>query len=187
MKGTTVYAAKTGVEVVGVTRRRTKGEFVEKYGAVRMRFFQMEGDKNSIRVILNPVEAAKLGRVLKKLTSSQKAAKVQIFYHSYEKDGKKISTTLTAEKWVKGEKSGYALVLHQKNGGEVKINVPMDKDTAYYLGLLMEHLAVEQSWFAVSKEDTEETEETPSSPSPDGSVEEVDDLEEVDDVDDIDF
>ncbi|WP_457569142.1 hypothetical protein [Desulfurobacterium sp.] len=164
MKGTTIYAKKTGVEIASVTRKRAKGEFVEKYGAVRMRFFQMEGDKNSIRVILNPVEAAKLGRVLKKLISSQKAVKVQIFYHQYEKDGNKVSTTLTAEKWVKGDKSGYALILHQKNGGEVKINVPMDKDTAYYLGLLMEHLAIEQSWFSVSKEEEEEVPEEEEPP-----------------------
>ena len=166
MREATVYAKSTGVEIRAITRRRKNG-FVRRYGAIRMRFFEMEGEKESIKVVLNCIEAAKVGRVLKKLTESSKAAKVDLLFHSYEREGEKITTKVTAERWTKGKKTGYALVV-QRDG--LSINVPMDKDTAWYVGLFLEHLALEQSW--VSYKPVEEEEEETEDVSPEGEEEE---------------
>jgi len=187
MRGTTVYAKSTGMEVLAVTRKRSKEDYLQKYGAVRLRFFQMEGEKKSVRTLLNTVECAKIGKALRILLKSKEAKSVKIFYHEYEKDGNKVTTTLNLEKWVKGNKSGYAFVINQKNGDNVKINVPIDGDTAYYLALLFEHLSVEQSWFSSEKIEGEEP-ANDDTDTPDEVVDEADELEDLEEVpDDFDF
>jgi len=181
MKGHVVYAKVTGLEVVAITRSKKKGDYMQKWGALRLRFFEMGGQKRSIKVLCDTVEAHRFSRVIKQVVKQKPEKPVQVLIHTYEKDGKKVTTTVSVEYWSRNGKEGFAILLKQKNGDEIKINVPVSKDEFLFLSDLLQHLAMEQSWFTSVKEEVEEeVTETPSSP---GSVEEVDDLEDIDDID----
>jgi hypothetical protein len=186
MKGHVVYAAKTGLEVVAITRSKRKGDYTQKWGSLRLRFFEMEEKKRSVKVLLDTVEAHKFSRVIKHVVTKKPDKPVQVLIHTYEKqDGKKkqkVTTTVSVEYWFRNGKEGYGILLKQKNGDEIKINVPISKDEALFLADLLQHLALEQSWFTSVKEE-EEVEETADTPSDDEAGD--DELDEVDE--DIEF
>lgn len=203
MKGHVVYAKSTGLEVVAITRSKKKGDYVQKWGSLRLRFFEMEKEKRSIKVLCNCIEAHRFARTIRTVVKQKPEKPISVLFHSYKKEkNRRIETSVKVEYWKKKkeqEKEGFAILLQQsevegtgddrKVLNTTKINVPISKDEILFLADLLQHLAMEQSWFTSVREEVEEQEvetETPSS-SPDGSVEEVDDLEEVDEVEDIDF
>ena len=155
MKGWTVYAKSTGVEVRGATREKefehNGVKYKNKEGRIVLRFFKMEDNKVSIRFILNPVEAHKLARYCKHVAVNKPGKKLQVLIHKYEKQQEEITTRLYVEHWKnqKSGKEGFALILSQKNGENTDINVPVDKDTLLYVADLLHHLSMEQSWVAI--------------------------------------
>lgn len=180
--GQTLYAKSSGVEISSTTREKEKGDYVSSYGAIRVRFFEMEKGKKSITLILNPVEACKASRAIKLCLKSKQAVKEQICFHKFKGEKGEQTTSVEAQKWVKGDKSGYALVVFQKNGTNVVINVPLDRNTAIYASLLFENLSMDASWTDYRKvggEGTEETGTGTGTENPEGE-------DDIDD-DDIDF
>jgi len=194
MKGWTVYASKTGVEVRAARRERefehSGVKYKNKEGRVVLRFFKMEDNKVSIRFILNPVEAHKLARYCKHVAVNKPGKKIQVLIHKYEKQGEggteEVTTRVYVEHWKnqKSGKEGFALVLSQKGGENTDINVALDKDTLLYLADLLHHLSMEQSWWSVAK--VEEGVEEPVEDEPTPS--DIDEGEEIEKVpDDIEF
>jgi len=195
MKGWTLYAKTTGVEVAATRKVKDfehKGEkYLHKEGRITLRFFQMENEKVSIRFVLNPIEAHKLARYCKHVATKKPGKKLQVLIHKYEKEGSEITTRLYVEHWKnqKSGKEGFALILSQKNGNNVDVNVPVDKDALLYLADLLHHLSMEQSWWSVSKIGEEEPTSTEEpTDTPDEVVDEADELEDLEEVpDDFDF
>jgi len=174
MRGHVVYSSKTGLEVVAITRTKKKGEYTNKWGSIRFRFFEMEGEKRSIKVLCDTVEAHRFARALKHVVSKKPEKPVTILIHKYEKEKKTVKTTVFVEYWKNKDREGFAVILKQNNGGEVKINVPIGKDEALFLADLLQYLAVEQSWFTSVKEEVEPTSED-DVPSPPDNDEETED------------
>jgi len=194
-KGHTIYAKSTGVEITAITRTKRKKGYVNKFGAIRLRFFQM-GEKKSIKVLLSSPEAHKFSRIIRGVVTKKPNKPIRVLYHEYEKDGQKVQTSVSVEYWKSkdGKKEGYAILLNQRNGGEVKINVPVSKDEFLFLADFLHHLSLEQSWFTTEVVE-EGTEEAPPVPppeeeevsDPDEVHPEIDEVEVGDDIGDIDF
>jgi len=150
MRGDTLYAAKTGVEIVATVKSKDfthKGKkYVKKAGRVTLRFFQFKDGDASIRFILQPKEAHKLYRDIMKTIKTKKSRESLV--HKYEKDEKTITTRVNVEYWKsKSGKEGFALVLNQRNGEQkIEVNVPLSEDDISYAGDLLRTLAVEQAW-----------------------------------------
>ena len=186
MRGHVVYAKSTGLEVVAITRSKEKKEYVNKWGSLRLRFFEMEKEKRSIKVLCDTVEAHRFARVIKHVVTKKPDKPVTVLIHKYEKeqDGKKteVTTTVSVEYWKSkdGKKEGYAVILKQKNENDVKINVPISKDEALFLADLLQYLSMEQSWFTSVKEEIVEGEEesTPTEPDPTPEEEETEEVPE---------
>jgi len=193
MKGATIYASKTGLEIKAVTREKQKGDYKEKSGGIVLRFFQKEKNGKSIKFVCKPIEIHKLSRTIKAVIKKKPEKPVVVLFHKYEKtqDGKKteVKTTLKLEYWKSkdGKKEGFAIILHQQNGGEVTINVPMDKDTFLYVSDLLHHLSMEQSWWTVTKVEEGAGKEVVEEDSPSEELEEVVEDDELDDIDDVEF
>ena len=184
MRGHVVYAKSTGLEVVAITRSKKRGEYVNKWGSLRLRFFEMEEEKRSVKVLCDTVEAHKFARVIKHVVTKKPDKPVRVLYHEYEKEGQKVQTSVLVEYWKSkdGKKEGYAVILKQKNENDVKINVPISKDEALFLADLLQYLSMEQSWFTSVKEEVVEGEEESTSAEPDPTPEEEIEVEEVPDV-----
>lgn len=118
----TFYAKTTGVEVRANNKK------------VWLRFFVFEGDKKEKRFALNPNEAFHLSLAVLQLVKTDKK-QFKLIHKFNDK-----TTTLTLEKWVKDEKSGFGIVIQS---GDDKINVPLNQVDFLFFGKLMETAAID--------------------------------------------
>lgn len=169
MRGITIYSKAAGLEVLGNDIQK-KGY---KYGAITLRFFKLENGSNSVRFILTPPEAFKARLLINKVLSIS-SGKLSIT-HRFEKEGQEFISSLLFEKWVREEKSGFAVNIKRD---DISINVPMTDTDFMYLGELFRYLSTQQAWVnpiepaekeEVATEGTAELDEDPLSfhPEPD--------------------
>ncbi|GER94960.1 hypothetical protein A45J_2726 [hot springs metagenome] len=138
MKGTTIYAKNSGVEIKAATAVKTEdGGAIRKEGRVQMRFFTFgNGTAKSLRFILTVFEA--FGLYLSIYGVVKNGGKKSLV-HKFTKDDVEVKTYLTVEKWQNGDKSGYALVLSR---GDDKVNVPVSESDLLYTAELLKALSV---------------------------------------------
>lgn len=147
MKGYTMYAKSTGMEIKAtskVSEEKAEGKATTgKEGRIALRFFTFGNgqEAQSLRFILNPLEAYAIC-----LASAQIARQggKHTLVHKFQGDEGEITSTLTLEKWENQGKSGFAYSL--KRGEAKAVNVPMDMTAFLYVGELMKSLSVEQAW-----------------------------------------
>lgn len=120
----TFYAKTTGVEVTTNAKK------------VWLRFFTFgEGNgKKEKKFALTANEAFHLSLAVLQLVKTDKK-NFKLIHKFNDK-----TTTLTLEKWVKDEKSGFGIVIQ---GGEDKINVPLNQVDFLFFGKVMEVSAID--------------------------------------------
>lgn len=120
----TFYAKSTGIEVTTNAKK------------VWLRFFTF-GDgngKKEKKFALTANEAFHLSLAVLQLVKTDKKS-FKLIHKFNDK-----TTTLTLEKWVKDEKSGFGIVIQ---GGDEKINVPLNQVDFLFFGKLMETAAID--------------------------------------------
>ncbi|WP_224981286.1 hypothetical protein [Geomonas agri] len=109
-----------------------------------VRFFNTTMLKETqIRYTMEPAEAVEVYMRMIKVSRSQVAVKDKLQPHKFSKDGKDTMTNLTIEKWVRGEKSGYALACQR---GEVSHNVSLREGGFLYAAEVFKALSVSCNW-----------------------------------------
>jgi hypothetical protein len=115
---------------------------------VVLRFFRLTprtrpDEVTQIRFICAPDEAFELALIIGRLAAAGEPAKVKLAPHRFASNEGSITTTVTAEKWVRGGKSGFAL---SAGRGDDFISVPLPLEKFAFAGEFLRHLAVQQSW-----------------------------------------
>lgn len=153
-RGHTIYAkakgsdTATGVEIAE-WEKRDEGE---TEGRVSLRFFVTDGSKETIRFVAEPPEAFDLYCKINKVARSETACKEQTLPHkSVREEGRQkfeMVTSVTVERWVRGDKSGYAIVGSRTSNGKANsINVSVaERNRLLYYGELLRFLSCSQSW-----------------------------------------
>lgn len=138
MRGITLFSKNTGVEIKA--NDVVKKGF--KFGAVTLRFFELENGGSQMRFIMSPPESFEINLLISKALASAAAIKLTKS-HKFEKEGQEISTVLTIEKWVKDTKAGFAVSIRRDSES---INVPMAAANFAYFGELLKYLSTQQAW-----------------------------------------
>jgi hypothetical protein len=153
MKGYTVFAKDTGMEIRAVSKINTEETSVGKEGRISLRFFTFgNSDMQTLKFILTPLEAYSL--CLFTADIIKKGGK-QTLTHKFQGEVEEVSTTLTLEKAEKENKSGYAYSI--KRGDSNAITVSLDVTTFLYVGELLKALSLEQAWSSYKASDDSET------------------------------
>jgi hypothetical protein len=142
MKGYTVYAKNSGVEIRTTSKVSAEEAATEIEGRIALRFFAFgNGDTQSLKFILTPLEAYSIFLFTAEI--AKKGGK-QTLTHKFQGEEGEVTTRFTLEKWEKESKSGYAYSL--KRGDSQAVNVAMDFATFLYVGELLKALSLEQAW-----------------------------------------
>ncbi|WP_224962713.1 hypothetical protein [Geomonas subterranea] len=137
----------TGCEITEYEKRNGKTE-----GRVALRFFISDNSKEQIRFVCEPHEAYSLFFKINKVARSAVACKEQTLPHKIEREdgGKKTSiiTSVTVEKWVRENRSGYAIVGSRTiDGKNNSFNVAIsDVAALLYYGDFLKFLSCAQAW-----------------------------------------
>jgi hypothetical protein len=160
MKGYTVYAKNTGVEIRATSKVSAEESVTEKEGRISLRFFTFgNGDSQSLKFILTPLEAYSI--YLFTADIAKKGGK-QTLTHKFQGEEGEVTTRFTLEKWEKEGKSGYAYSL--KRGDSKAVNVAMDFTTFLYAGELLKALSLEQAWSSYKASGEGEADDTADAP-----------------------
>lgn len=140
----------TGCEITEYEKRNGKTE-----GRVVLRFFISDNSKEQVRFVCEPREAYSLFFKINKVARANAACKEQTLPHKIEREegGKKISiiTSVTVEKWVRENRSGYAIIGSRTIDGKnnsFNVAIPDVADLLYY-GKFLEFLSCAQAWETV--------------------------------------
>lgn len=137
----------TGCEITEYEKRNGKTE-----GRVALRFFISDNSKEQVRFVCEPHEAYSLFFKINKVARSATACKEQTLPHRIERqeNGKTITiiTSVTVEKWVRGDRSGYAIIGSRTiDGKNNSFNVSIqDVSSLLYYGKFLEFLSCAQAW-----------------------------------------
>lgn len=137
----------TGCEITEYEKRNGKTE-----GRVALRFFISDNSKEQVRFVCEPHEAYSLFFKINKVARSTVPCKEQTLPHKIEREegGKKITiiTSVTVEKWVRGDRSGYAIIGSRTIDGKnnsFNVSIP-DVAALLYYGDFLKFLSCAQAW-----------------------------------------
>ena len=133
----TIYARKAGV-AISPHERRSEGRATE--GRIVLRFFRLESGSSAIRFIVEPSEAFALYDKIHGIVRDGGQASLN---HSFTGPEGEVQTRLTAERWGRNGKSGYALSVQRD---EEQINVPVPSEKFLYVAEFLRHLSLQQAW-----------------------------------------
>ena len=133
----TIYARKAGV-AISPHERRSEGRATE--GRIVLRFFRLESGSSAIRFIVEPSEAFAL---YDKIHGIVRDGGQESLNHSFTGPEGEVQTRLTAERWARNGKSGYALSVQRD---EEQINVPVLSEQFLYAAEFLRHLSLQQAW-----------------------------------------
>jgi hypothetical protein len=160
MKGYTVYAKNSGVEIRTTSKVSAEESVTEEEGRIFLRFFTFgNGDSQSLKFILTPLEAYSIYLFTAEI--AKKGGK-QTLTHKFQGEEGEVTTRFTLEKWENESKSGYAYSL--KRGDSKAVNVAMDFATFLYAGELLKALSLEQAWSSYKASDEVEAGNTAGAP-----------------------
>lgn len=134
----------TGVEISEFSKTNGKTE-----GRILFRFFVSDNSKEQVKFMAEPWEAFDLFHKINKVARSTTSCKEQIGPHNYRRDGGiETLTSVTVEKWVKEERSGFAIIGSQTvDGKSSSFNVSIPNGSRIlFLGKFLESLSIMQSW-----------------------------------------
>jgi len=133
----TVYARQAGVSI-SPHERRSEGRPTE--GRIVLRFFRLESGSNAIRFIVEPAEAFALYSKIHRIVRDGGQESLN---HSFSGPDGEVHTRLTAERWVRNDKNGYAVSVKR---GEEQLNVPVQLEQFLYIAEFLRHLSLQQAW-----------------------------------------
>jgi len=134
---------RVGLEISEGVKKLTDS-YADQEGRVVARFFNTTMAKDTqIRYTMEPAEAFEVYVRMMKVFRSTAAVKDKLPPHKFSKEGKDIMTNLTIEKWVRGEKSGYALACQR---GEVSHNVSLREGGFLYAAEVFKAMSVSCNW-----------------------------------------
>lgn len=144
-----LYSQSAGVEIRETVKSHREGDrTVERSGRIMLRFFRLAPrtrpeETTQIRFICEPDEAWQLGAMIARLAGAAESAKEKLAPHRFAGEGGETVTTVSAEKWARGVKSGYALTVGR---GDDYISVPLPADKFAFAGEFLRFLATRQCW-----------------------------------------
>jgi len=146
-----IFSQSTGVEIRAASKTSEEhGQVIERSGRIQLRFFKLTpktkpDDITQIRFICEPDEAFGLSLMIRQVTSSSVPCKEKLNPHKFSagEQGEETVTTLSAEKWERGGKSGYALTVGR---GKDFISVPVPLAKFIFAGEFLRALSTEQCW-----------------------------------------
>ncbi|MDU0457113.1 MAG: hypothetical protein RW306_00140 [Geobacteraceae bacterium] len=146
-----IFSQSTGVEIRPAARsHKESGDVVERSGRIQLRFFKLlpkanPDDVTQIRFICEPDEAFELYLKLSSVASSPTPCKEKLNPHKFSTGDPAIETvtTVTAEKWERNGKSGYALTVGR---GRDFISVPVPLSKILFAAEFLRYLSTDQCW-----------------------------------------
>lgn len=113
-------------------------------GRISLRFFNCKLPKDTqILTMLEPFEAYDLFLKMCEVTRAEKSLELKLAPHKYVKAGEEIMTTVSVEKWVKENRSGYALKSVRKGQSH---SISMDKAHFLHAAEFLKFLSTIQSF-----------------------------------------
>ena len=158
-----IFSQTTGVEIRSSIRsHEERGVITERTGRIQLRFFKLApktkpDDITQIRFFCEPDEAFELAHKIGLVASSTVACKEKLSPHKFlvGDQGAETITTLTAEKWERSGKNGYALTVGR---GKDFISVPMPMFKFLFAAEFLKYLSTTQCWVErVEKKTTAKT------------------------------
>lgn len=145
-----IFSQATGVEIRdAVKSHEENGLVVERAGRIQLRFFKLTpktkaDDVTQIRFICEPDEAFALSLMIGQVANSSVPCKEKLSPHKFNHgEGGETVTTVSAEKWERGGKSGYALTIGR---GKEFISVAAPLTKFLFAAEFLRAFATEQSW-----------------------------------------
>ncbi len=153
MKGYTVYAKESGMEIRTSTATKEEKGRINKEGRITLRFFNLDDSSPSMRFILTPVEAYWV--YLKTVEIARSSGKSSLTHRFESADGE-ITSILTIEKQEKEGKNGFAINIER---GEFRKQVSIDLVNFLFTGELLKNLSSVQAWSSYKTSDEYSQEE----------------------------
>lgn len=146
-----IYSQSTGVEIrAAIKSSEEHGQVKERSGRIHLRFFKLTPrtkpeEVTQIRFICEPDEAFGLFLMIQQVAGSSVPCKEKLAPHKFTagEQGAETVTTVSAEKWERGGKSGYALSVGR---GKDFISVPIPLAKFLFAGEFLRFLSTDQCW-----------------------------------------
>lgn len=146
-----IFSQSTGLEIRPSVRNHEENSVVTaRSGKIQLRFFKLTprtkpDDVTQIRFLCEPDEAFELAQIITQVSSSPVPCKEKLNPHKFVSgdQGLETITTLTAEKWERGGKSGYALTVGR---GKDFISVPIPLTKFRFAAEFLKFLSTSQCW-----------------------------------------
>ncbi|HBA71651.1 MAG: hypothetical protein A2X82_10280 [Geobacteraceae bacterium GWC2_55_20] len=159
-----IFSQSTGVEIRSAAKNHEeRGVVVERSGRIQLRFFKLTPKTNpdditQIRFVCEPDEAFELFHKISSVAASTTPCKEKLNPHKFSTGEPAIETvtTLTAEKWERNGKSGYALTVGR---GKDFISVPLPLAKFLFAAEFLRYLSTDQCW--VERTDKVSSKKTP--------------------------
>jgi hypothetical protein len=135
----------SGLEISeGIRRNESANDPVRAEGRVFLRFFATDQPKEQhIRTMLEPWEAFQLSRLIRQAVEAKEKVELRLAPHKFMRDGKDIVTSVLVEKWVKENRTGYAIKAMRKG---LSYNIAMSETHLLWAAEMLRALATEQAW-----------------------------------------
>jgi hypothetical protein len=153
-RGTTVYCktkGRQGQEVAsgleiseGIRRNENANDPVRAEGRIFLRFFATDQPKEQhIRTMLEPWEAFQLSRLIHQAVEAKEKVELRLPPHKFIRNGEDVVTGVLVEKWVKENRTGYAIKAMRKG---LSYNIAMSETHFLWAGEMLRALATAQAW-----------------------------------------
>jgi hypothetical protein len=135
----------SGVEISeGVKRPDSASDPLRAEGRVFLRFFATDQPKEQhIRTMLEPWEAFQLSRLIQQAVDSKEKLELRLAPHKFTRNGEEIVTSVLVEKWVKENRTGYAIKAMRKGQS---YNIAMDETHLLWASEMLRSLSTAQAW-----------------------------------------
>jgi len=151
----TIHAKGKALEVIPSSKDnndRNTGKVMSRDGRVSLKFFEYVADDKrpdygkktkELYFVMDVVETNFLGYKIQEMIAKG-GPKYSTNPHKYTPaGGTETISTVSIEKWGDEKRSGFAIQLFR---GQDRINVAMDEPHFLYLGTLLRHMSMEQSY-----------------------------------------
>lgn len=146
-----IFSQSTGVEIrAAVKSSDENGQIAERSGRIHLRFFKLTpktkpDDVTQIRFICEPDEAFALSMMISKVAHSSAPCKAKLNPHKFTAagNGEETVTSLSVEKWERGDKNGFALTIGRSKDF---ISVPLPLAKFLFAAEFLRCLSTEQCW-----------------------------------------
>jgi hypothetical protein len=148
-----------GLEIAELAKApNTPDPHIRTEGRIYLRFFNTTLPKEThVRMCLEHWEASELADKIREALQAKEKAELKLAPHKYvrknkeSKQAEETLTTVAVEKWVREQKSGYAIKVWRNSNTNKPIghNVSMNATMFRFAAKLLDYLAVSQSWVEV--------------------------------------